>query len=136
MCYPVPVKRATIPYFFSIKEIVHGLERCQAVSWLPSATVSDLQKKNHAKGAVDEKMGIKLSSCSSDLVQVCDLPLPVYPSMCVLHKSVFFFHFLLFEPNKPRSRWGYPSHSGTIWECVDLWTVGELLCECMPKSRL
>lgn len=49
----MPVKCATITYFFSIKEIVRGLERCYAVAWLPSAAIPDLQKKSHAKGAVD-----------------------------------------------------------------------------------
>lgn len=81
-------------------------------------------------------MGIKLSSCSSDLVQVCDLPLlngplSVYPFLCVLHVSDFFFPCLPFESNKLGSRQGYAPQESTkpIWEPVDIRAVGKLLRE-------
>lgn len=68
--------------------------------------------------------------------QVCDLPLLirlllVYPSPWVLHLSDFFFPILLFESNKPCSKWAtlYPPHEFTvnIWELVDIGRVGKLL---------
>lgn len=107
-CWSAILLQQNVQLIFSYSQKKLGMVLRDAL-WRPGCRQQPLlicRKKSCTMGTACLKMGIRLSLCSWDLVQVCDLPLliwplPVYPSQCILHMSGFFLPCILFESNKP-----------------------------------